>query len=846
MLASLVSSRALLMTPATPSCRPHLRHAAARGGTGWMGEVEEKQDEEQRRRGLFWRRARDKVAELESDASLSEGIDAVAGEAEAVIAARRRMLDTKLKRSLKRFRSEVTEEVETQATEASQRQERLKERQALIFESLAGLREDILDEIEARTEGVRRGGRTLESSLRELRTDWEKEVNLLIEEAQQDVRLVVGDVEDVIKEQREDWQRSVELFEAQWQLGVGVGGLGGPNATGADGKPRFFARPKEVGARLPEIQSVIANVSSEIEDELSLAKQRWWDTKQKLETMPKQLGVASWEELPKKRSLSEVRAYVADSVFAGSTAGAISLVGSGGGRATRDRPATRPDPLGLRRSDDPADAVLVPTAASNLRTPGRYLNVVTTAALPWMTGTSINPLLRAAHLARAGYDVALYVPWLASPADQERLFPAGLRFERPAQQEVYMRWWLENRANVADVEGLKIRWFAAEYKEFIGCVLQRDGDIIEQIPEAERDVVILEEPEHINWYHHGPRWTDAFNHVVGVAHTNYLQYCLLNAAGWSSAELKATFTELMNNVVVAAHTDVVVRLSATLPPVPGYDLVCNVHGVRAEFLAVGAAAAQKPSAEDAFPHGAYFLGKALWTKGYRELFDIFEEHKAQAHAAIAIGGIGAATDDGEGEEGEGEEGEALLPPVDTYGSGKEQAEIRELVATRALPVRVNDGIDHAHPSLHGYRVFVNPSTSDVLCTATAEALAMGKKVLIPDHPSNTFFRQFSNAILYESEREMVPLLREALRTPPTPMSPREQYMLSWEAATERLLDAAALPEGAPRTTERPLHSLAYWAHWCMGVQPVFDLFRIATGAGPATRVSHADESLNLK
>ena len=43
-----------------------------------------------------------------------------------------------------------------------------------------------------------------------------------------------------------------------------------------------------------------------------------------------------------------------------------------------------------------------------------------------------------------------------------------------------------------------------------------------------------------------------------------------------------------SQIVCAAYTDVVVKLSATLEDVPGHNLVCNVHGVRGEFLAVGA------------------------------------------------------------------------------------------------------------------------------------------------------------------------------------------------------------------------------------------------------------------
>ena len=279
------------------------------------------------------------------------------------------------------------------------------------------------------------------------------------------------------------------------------------------------------------------------------------------------------------------------------------------------------------------------TPASDMRLPGRQIAVVTTAALPWMTGTSVNPCLRAGTMATKGYDVTLLLPWLEAQV-QPAVFPSGFSFERPEEQAAYLRDWLSRRANI-DASSLKIRWYPATYEAFHGSIVQRgDVDITQCIPAAERDVVILEEPEHLNWYHHGKRWTDEYAHVVGVGHTNYPHYAQFeerdSGPGDIPPERRAALITGFNNLVrarpthvvttrctnplhdaptttlapsyrcypthdnkpfvatqvCAAYTDVVVQLSATLPPVPGHCRVCNVHGVRSEFLDIGRAVAR--------------------------------------------------------------------------------------------------------------------------------------------------------------------------------------------------------------------------------------------------------------
>lgn len=79
---------------------------------------------------------------------------------------------------------------------------------------------------------------------------------------------------------------------------------------------------------------------------------------------------------------------------------------------------------------------------------------------------------------------------------------------------------------------------------------------------------------------------------------------------------------------------------------------------------------------------------------------------------------------------------------------------------------------------------------------------MGKIVICANHPSNEFFKQFPNCRIYNNEEEFVQLTLNALSEQPAPLTDMQRYELSWEAATERFMEAADIN---PHPTEPRTH-----------------------------------------
>lgn len=284
--------------------------------------------------------------------------------------------------------------------------------------------------------------------------------------------------------------------------------------------------------------------------------------------------------------------------------------------------------------------------------------------------------------------------------------------------------------------------------------------------EEECDICVLEEPEHLNWYRApGENWTSKFKHVVGIVHTNYFVYATEQPAAFIRVRMyhhvmpilvlsvltranivikmlcthmQAPGMRLLSSWMCRAHCHRLIKLSGTLQKFcPEKELVENVHGVRRSFLDVGDELRTKlttPGVGDVDPvfsadaaPTVYFIGKMLWSKGLASLMDLMKYAEESADLKVKI---------------------------DMYGGGPNKDEASAKAEKMGLDFSFHGPIDHAE--LGGtHKVFINPSLSEVLCTTVAEALAMGKFVVLPSHPSNDFFAQFPNCLPYANKEEFV-------------------------------------------------------------------------------------------
>eukprot|EP01038_Epipyxis_sp_PR26KG_P007135 gene7135-9735_t len=443
---------------------------------------------------------------------------------------------------------------------------------------------------------------------------------------------------------------------------------------------------------------------------------------------------------------------------------------------------------------------------SDLRDTNRTIWIITTACLPWMTGTSINPLLRAAYLAkdRPEGKINLMVPWLRKE-DQEHSFPPGIRFDTPAQQEAYVKKWLANEAHLPQAaKKLNITFYAASYHDEYHSIFPL-GDISALIPDELADVCVLEEPEHLNWYKApftAKTWMDKFKHVVGIIHTNYLIY----TRSYQGGLIKEPLLYYVNQGMCRAYCHKIIKLSGALQEFAAEkETISNVHGVREKYLKIGE---NNPAAK--FIKGAYFVGKMAWPKGLGELFNLMSYVKKRTGRCFS---------------------------VDIYGQGPHLNEIKESAKKNNLPASFYGAKDHSQ--LVDYRVFINPSLSEVLCTTIVEALAMGKWVVCPKHPSNEFFEQFPNCLTYRNEEELAANVYWALYHDPHVLTAEERYTLSWEAATERFITASMITIDMQMKSKSFTDKFIAWAVELIGSGSHGDMVRsILGGKSASNQIEH--------
>lgn len=374
---------------------------------------------------------------------------------------------------------------------------------------------------------------------------------------------------------------------------------------------------------------------------------------------------------------------------------------------------------------------------------------VATAAYPWLTGTAINPLLRAAWL---GGDTILLLPWIGCPKSQKLIYHTT--YKTHVDQERVVSAFL--KAEAPEQKQPEIRWYAATYHPLFGSILPHLGAVNSAtVDVAPDDICIVEEPSKFA-LSVGDLAFSRFRLVVGIVHTNYKHYAADMAgayAGWAA--------EVFMRTACTRLCDKVLKLSAAIEgDVHHRQEVACVNGVRYTTVV-----APPPRGRN-----AYFIGKLVLSKGFGELFEAWSK-------------CGAGT-------------------LTVFGDGPHKQKIKNMAKERN--VVFGGRLDHAAlPKRFG--VLVNASKSEVVCTVTMEALTMGRVVVCPKHPSNAPFAEHPNCIQYDGT---VDGLVEAVVAAQT-FEPSEdaRHMFSWKNATAEMKSHLTSYPGKRRPVSTLFHTM---------------------------------------
>ncbi|WP_086933209.1 glycosyltransferase [Agarilytica rhodophyticola] len=355
----------------------------------------------------------------------------------------------------------------------------------------------------------------------------------------------------------------------------------------------------------------------------------------------------------------------------------------------------------------------------------RDVTIITTACLPWFTGTSINPMIKASELSKNNICVKLMVPWL-SLEDQKKIY--SVQFNSQKEQLDYINSYLDehnySRMDIIFYDGAYIPWYGIVPSE----------KFLDKVPV--NNYLILEEIDHLLINKPFAKFLRARPdlRIMGVIHTNYPYYWRKYFRFLPDFLYKFMIKNIygvLHYAILKRNAHRLVALSPAIDFYRGISYQC-LHGVGDEFF-------HEDSVENM--SDVYFIGKIIKEKSIDSFIDV-----ANALPDVKFDLWGKF--------------------FDTYAD------------------KFTGNITHrgetAEPSksLKSYKIFFNPSQSEVLCTTTLEAIAMKKIVILPDVPCNQVFKLYKRAYFYNNLQQAIDLVRKMSASSSLPEVNTEGYRWS--------------------------------------------------------------------